>query len=164
MSNTVEEVAIKILAESNCDIYTYGDESSKHILSDLMEAYPGGSIQGYTYLEVANAILAISRPEPIVRDPYRVFLSNEHSCDAYGSNSFEVAKDSALETLTNWVVEAQAEWNSDTPTEDERDSFNYMIEECSVEVRKYNPATDEYDETVWEPSDEDCERIGWVEI
>lgn len=159
---TIEQYAKHILEENDCDIYTYGGENSKHIMHDLKEAYCVGDL-AYPYIDVANAILAMSRPKPIVRDPYRVLWSNEDSCDAHGSNSVEEARDSALEILTNWIVEAQAEWNSDTPTEDERDSFNYMIEEFYVEVQKYNPATDEYEE-VWHPDYDDLAQIGWKEI
>ena len=159
---TIEEYAKHILEENDCDIYTYGGENSKHVLHDLKEAYCVGDL-AYPYIDVANAILAMSRPKPIMRDPYRVLWDNEHSCDGHGSNSLEEAKDSALEILTNWIVEAQAEWNSDTPTEDEKDNFNCMIWNCSVSVEEYNPATDEYEE-VWSPSDDDLAQIGWKEI
>ena len=38
-----------------------------------------------------------------------------------------------------------------------------MIWNCSVEVRKYDPMTDEYDE-FWSPSYDDEEQLGWIEL
>ena len=161
--DTVETLAIKILADNGCDIYTYDGEARKDLVRDLIEAYPGGSISGYTYLEVANAILSITRPEPIVRKPYIVVYDTDNFCDSYGCGSLDEAKDFALEMLINWMAAERDEWKSKEPTEEECERFDYMIENCSVEVCEYNPATDEYDE-VWNPSDEDLERIGWKEI
>lgn len=159
---TLEEYAAKILSDNGCDQYTYGDESAKHIMDDLKKAYPDGMPE-YNYLEVANAILAMSRPRPIVRSPFLMCWSNEHSCDAVECESFGQAKCDAEDTLLNWMAEEWSSWQNGEPTEEQVDSFNHMIETCWVEVQQYNPETDEY-ETVWEPSYEDEAALGWVEI
>lgn len=159
--NTLENYAMKILADAGCDCYTYGDEQATHLMDDLKEEYPNG--MEYPYIDVANAILAISRPRPIVRKPWQMLWDNGEDCSGIGYDSFEAAKDAAEDTLAEWIASECACWLTDTPDEEERDRFNYMIGTCSVEVHKYNKDTDEY-ELYWTPSYEDEQRIGWVEI
>ena len=159
---TVEEYAKKILADHNCDEYTYGGEQGENILSDLKEAYPNG--MDYPYVDVANAIIAMSRVKPIVRSPWMMCFDMESFCDGIGFESFGAAKCDAEDTLINWMCEERGKWKDIfSPSERELDDYNYMICTCSVEVRKYNPNTDEYEE-VWSPSYEDEERLGWKEL
>ena len=159
---TLESYAMKILADHGCDCYTYGDECAKDILSDLKEGYPDG--MEYPYIDVANAILAISRPKPIVRAQYIMAFDMEDNSDGIEFDSFEAAKADAEDTLVEWMVEERNRWkNVFHPTEEELDNYNYMICNCSVWVAKYNPNTDEY-ETEWEPSYEDEEALGWKEL
>ena len=156
----LETYARKILADHGCDIYTYGGEWSKNVLDDLKEAYPEG--MEFPYVEVANAILEISRAKPIERKPWEVAWSTEDTSDGYCCDSFEEAKDGALDILATWQVEKIAEFkDSFNPTEEEIADYNYMIDNCYVEVHKYNPDTDEYEE-YWEPSYEDEKSVGWV--
>ena len=157
---TLLEYAHKILADAGCDEYTYGDETSKHILDDLKEAFPNG--MEFPYIEVANAILSISRPKPIVRAPYQVVWSNENAADGFGCESYEDAKDSALTVLEGWMEEQGSQMDY-PPTQDQIDDWNYMIYNCYVVIYKYNPMTDDYDE-VDGLTYEDEESIGWKEI
>ena len=159
---TVEEYAADLLASYGCDIYTYGGRFSQYVMDDLKKAFPDGMPQ-FTYIEVANAILAMSRPEPIVRPPYRMCWSNAHTCDSVPFDSFEAAKANAEDTLVNWIAEEMAEWKGENPTQEDIDRFNSMICDCYVEIMQYDPANDEY-EVVWEPSGEDEIALGWVEI
>ena len=159
---TLEEYAAKILTDAGCDVHTYGGEFSRHIMDDLKQAFPGGMPE-YTYQEVANAILAMSRPQPITRSPYIVVWNTDDCIDSYGCDSLGAAIASAEDTLVEWACQQTAEWESDAPTKEEAEDWNYMIYNCWVEVRQYNPKTDEYD-TVWEPSDDDLELIGWKEL
>ena len=158
---TLENYAMKILADAGCDCHTYGGEASKHIMRDLKEAFPEGMEYPYTYIAVANAILAISRPEPIKRSPWRVHWDTDNCCDGYDCESFKAAKESALDTLIGWAVDERSGWKSNEPTDEEKENWDYMIYNCGVAVYKYNPDTDEY-EKFWHPSDEDCKSIGWV--
>ena len=153
--------AMKVLSEHGCDCYTYGDEDAKHILEDLKTAYPNG--MEYPYIEVANEILSMSRPRPIYKAPYKMIYDMGHTVDSTEHQCFETAKDEAIETLVDWIVEQKSLWKSDTPTEEEKGSFNMMIQDCSVEVVKYNPDTDEY-EDCWMPTYEDEKAIGWEYI
>lgn len=146
---TLEEYAKDILYSHGCDEYTYGSEESEHILDDLKEAYPDG--MEYPYVDVANAILAMSRPKPIVREPWHVHWWSDECDGGFGRESFEEAKESVFDTLVTWVVEAQ---------DDSAEDFDYMIYNFGAEVMKYNPMTDEYEE-YWYPSNEELKEIGW---
>lgn len=161
---TIEQYAKKILDDAGCNLHTYGGDQAKHIMDDLKQAFPDGMPE-YTYIEVANAILAMSTPEPIKRDPFILVWDTDSCCDSYGAESLEAAKNDALDTLLNWMVEESWNWSflpdgTPNPTEEQKNSWDYMIYNCWVEVRQYNPKTDDY-ETVWEPSDGDLTELGW---
>lgn len=159
---TVQEYAKQILAEHGCDEYTYGGEWSKYVLDDLKEEYPNG--MEFPYVEVANAIIEMSKVKPIERKPWMMCFDAESFCDGIGFDSFDSAKCDAEDTLINWMVEERNNWKDVFhPTEEELERYNYMICNCSVDVRKYNPDTDEYDE-YWYPSYEDEEALGWKEL
>lgn len=148
----LESYAMKILADSGCDMYTYGnDGQEKHLLNDLREAFPDG--MEFPYIDVANAILSISRPRPIVKHPYMVTWENENDCDGYGVESFEAARTEAEDTLIGWMMES---------INDSDDDWNYMIYNCGVSVQKYNPANDKYEEC-WTPNYDELKAIGWEE-
>jgi len=156
---TVIEYAKKILADHGCDEYTYGGEWSKHVLDDLKEAYPDG--MDFPYVDVANAILSFSRARPIERAPFQMLFDTGDCVDGIDFDSFEAAKNDALDTLIEWEVQETHDWQGMNPTEEQIESWDYMIYNCSVEVREYDPSTDEY-ETVWEPTYEDEESVGWM--
>ena len=161
-TDIIIDYAKKILADHGCDEYTYGGEWGKHVLDDLKEAYPNG--MEYPYVDVANAILSISKQKPIVRDPWIAVWDTDSCCDGMGCASFEAAKGEALDTLVLWMVDARNEWDElFNPTDNELDNYNYMICTNRVYVQKYNPMTDEY-EDYWYPSYEDEEEIGWKEL
>lgn len=165
MNDELKQYALKILTDAGCDLHTYGGEWSKHIMDDLKQAFPDG--MKFPYIDVANAILSMSTPEQIVKAPFHVVWNTDDCCDEYDVESMECGKDSALDTLVNWMCEETEEWKfgpdgTPMPTEEQIESWDYMIFNCYVYVTKYNPEADEY-ETVWEPSDEELEDIGWHE-
>lgn len=156
---TVKEYARKILADHGCDEYSYGGTCGETILSDLKEAYPNG--MEYPYVDVANAIMEISRMRPVVRHPYMMLWDNDHACDGIGYDSLGAAQASAEDTLLEWMCQTRAEWKDFfNPTEEELEDYNYMIYNCSAYVAEYNPDTDEYDEYWWPDND----TIGWKEL
>lgn len=154
----LENYAMKILVDAGCDCYTYGGEYSKHCLDDLKEAFPEG--MKYPYVDVANAILAISRPKPIHRSEWRIHWETDSCSDGYDADSFGAAKNDALDTLLNWMMEESSEWESENPTEEEMEDWDYMIYNCGVSVYKYDPMKDEYEE-YWSPDNDELEKIGW---
>lgn len=162
MESNVINYAKKILADHGCDEYTYGGEWGKNVLDDLKESYPNG--MEYPYVDVANAIISISKQKPIVRDPWAVVWDTSDFCDGIGCPSFEYAKSDAIDTLVMWMTEARNEWEDVfNPTDEELDNYNYMICNSCVYVQKYDPMKDEY-EDYWSPSYEDEESIGWKEL
>ena len=156
----VESYAAQVLADAGCDRYTYGGEQAQYVLDDLKKAFPNG--MKYPYVTVANAILEISRPRPIVREPWKMIWDNDNATDGVGYETFEAAKDAALDTLAAWAAQARAEWVREKPNTDEKYDWDYMVCHCSVQVQKYDPDTDEY-EDYWEPSHEDEQQVGWLE-
>ena len=159
---TIEEYARKILADHGCDEYTYGGEWSKHTLDDLKQAYPDG--MEFPYVDVANAINAMSKVKPIERKPWMMCFDAGSFCDGIGFDSFGAAEADAEDTLVEWMCQKRHSWKDCfCPTDDELDAYNYMICNNSVEVRRYNPNTDEYD-VFWSPSYEVEEQIGWKEL
>lgn len=162
MKKQLVEYARKVLKDHDCDEYTYGGEWGKHVLADLKEAYPDG--MEYPFIDVANAILSISKQRLIEKDPWIVCWDSASCCDGIGCKSLGAAKNEAIDLLVMWMVEARNEWDDVfNPTEDELENYNMMIFDSSVEVMKYDPMTDEYVE-YWSPSYKDEEKIGWKEL
>ena len=155
------EYAHKILTDAGCDEFTYWGEQSKHLVDDLKTAYPNG--MKYPYIHVANAILSISRPKPIVRAKYRVFWDAHDTCDAIDAQTLGEAMDIVMELYESWIDEEQMKWKTSEPTPAEKENWNEMIYACSAIVEKYDPETDEYFDE-WYPSDEELEAIGWIEL
>ena len=158
MRKVLKDYARKILADHGCNEFTYGDTPALTILSDLKAGYPDG--MDYPYVDVANAIMAISKRKPIKKDTWHVCWDNDSCCDGYSTPSLAAGKQDVLDTLIEWMCQEQSEWQSDIPTGAEADNWNYMIFNSSAGVSKYNPDTDEYEE-YWYPSDKQKERIGW---
>ena len=157
---SVESYAMKILSEHDCDQYTYGGADSVNIMKDLKTAYPNG--MEFPYIDVANAILSISRPAPIVRSPYKTMYDTPNFCDSVEFEDLEQAKEDAIDTLHLWMQEEYSQWGGEEPTEEEKDHWDYMIFNCSAWIVKYNPDTDEY-EDFWFIPDETKNEIGWKE-
>ena len=156
------DYAWKILAENGCDCYTYGECDSEWCIRDLKMAYPDG--MEYPYLEVANAILSISRRRPLVRPPYRIVWDSgtTHASDVIPEDSIWKAQAVALYTLSDWVECFREEWPDDsTVSPEQAEAWNRMIEEDTIWVEEYHRETDTY-VTCWAPTEEDLQRIGWV--
>ena len=163
---TLENYAMKILADNGCDCYTYGGEYADKLMDDLTESYPNG--MKFPYIDVANAILSISRVHPIVRAPWKMVYDGGDFVDSSNHNSFEEAKSDAIETLFGWMHERSASWkfgdNGEAfPTDEQIEEWNDMIESCSVWAEKYNADKDEYEEYWFPPYDEE-DKIGWTKI
>ena len=154
----IEEYARKILADHDCDEYTYWGHDGEHIIKHLKEAYPNG--MSFNYVQVANAIMRISKPKMIERKPFCVVWDTDSFCDGMGCDSFEEAKDDAFETLIQWMCDEQSNWKGKKPTKKEKEDWDYMIYNSNSYVQKYNEETDEY-EDYWYPSEEELEEIGW---
>ena len=159
MNSEVKKYAEKILADAGCDEYSYGGTDGETIVRDLKDAFPDG--MPFPYVDVANAIMEMSKVHPIVRSPWSVVWDTEHCCDGFGRDSLEAAQEGAIDTLVNWMAQERMEWaDVFNPTEEELERYNHMIYNCSAHVAKYDPMTDEYEEFWWPDEDE----IGWKEL
>ena len=158
---TLNELARKILRDSDCDEYTYGGSESENILKDLMSVYDPGDLRPFTYIEVANEILSFSHPRPIERKPFRVAYDTENDCDAIDCDTFEDAKDTLWSTYTGWMDAERMDWNGE-PTPQQKKDWDFMLYNSAAVVQKYDPDIDEY-EDYWYPSDEELASWGWTE-
>ena len=160
---TLTALAYHILADNDCDEYTYGGPGAENVLKDLMEAYQPQDLAPYTYIEVANAILSVSRPKPIERKPFRVLYDMPEMTDAFDCDTYGIAITDLQDLYEGWMIEERNHWEDETPTPEEADKWNQMLYEFSAIVQKYNPDIDEY-EDYWYPSESDLESWGWKEI
>ena len=156
---TLEEYAKKILTDAGCNEYTYGGKWADKLLDDLKKAFKPEEME-YPYVDVANAILSMSRPNPIKRAPWKMIWNMPDCIDGEDCESFEDAKDAALHTYEIWME--GFEW-SNPPTWEKVDEWNYMIGEHFCWIEYYDPKTDEYEGEYWIP-DEELAEIGWKEL
>lgn len=113
----------------------------------------------YPYVDVANAILEISRARPIVRKPWLCIFDTDCSCDGVECDTLEEAQSYAEDCLVEWATEEMSKWEDiNNPTEEEIDDYDYMIYNCASYVQKYDEWTDKY-EDYWYP---DEEKLGWL--
>ena len=158
---TVDSYAMKILSDNGCDCYTYGGEFSKHVLEDLKEGYPDG--MEFPYIDVANAILRISKPKEIYKAPFRMCWDTDNCCDGVDCESYGDAKCRAEDTLIEWQMAESYNWKDGVPTEAQIDDWNYMICNCAVSIYEYDAMADEYVERDGLSYEEE-EQLGWREI
>lgn len=92
---------------------------------------------------------------------YRVLWETDDCVDSFESTSFGQAKQDALDLLIEWEVQEMSDWGLYHPTQEQIDRWDYMIESCFVSVIECEPGDFEIYQEVWEPDDEDLDRIGW---
>jgi len=169
MKRAIKEYAKRVLKDHDCTMDAYWGCTGEQVIRDLKEAYPNG--MEYPYVDVANAMLLLAKPTLLERKPWLMVFDMGHTVDGIEYDSFEAAKEQALETLVEWQVQQVSEFKNiqgpaDFPAklgQEQREEWDYMISECHVEVQKYNPDTDEYEE-YWFPSYEDEKQVGWLYI
>lgn len=161
MKNEIKDYAKKILADHGCDEYIYGTTESSQILLDLKNEYPNG--MDYPYIDVANAIIAISKRKPIVKKKWMSIFDTDSCCDGIACDTLDEAKADVMNTYETWMEEEWSTWKNETPSVAEIEKWNYMYWNCCAYVGKYDPETDDYEE-YWCPSDKALARIGWKEL
>lgn len=165
-ANNVNVYAMQILAENGCDCHTYWNCDPEELINDLKERYPKG--MQFPYVEVANAILEITRAPKIIRKKYKVAYNTENFCDATkGTDDLKEAMKQTINILKQWIEQYKIELeltkqNNGTKEEikEIKESWNSMIENCWAEVQMYNETKDEY-ETCWTPTSKELKQIGW---
>ena len=100
---------------------------------------------------------------------YTVVYDTDNFCDGFDMDDYDSAVGSALDVLMTWMLDnTDLEWHpgDDTePTEEQRDAWNYMIENYEVFIYKHQAGTECQDQDiVWYMNPDDVERIGWKEV
>ena len=90
---------------------------------------------------------------------YRMVYDTEAYIDASTFDDFESAKIDLFETYRLWMVGERSCWESDEPTEKEKEDWDFMIYNCCcwIEVLRDDG---EY-EICYEPTDAELREIGW---
>lgn len=166
ISDEVKTYTLEVLKEHGCSEHVYHGVPGEEIILDLKNAYPNG--MKYPYVDVANAILLLSKPTLIHRAPYRMIYDLGHTVDGVDFDTLEEAQDDAIETLINWMCDFYSEHNISEPdktkwTEEQQEDWDMMINECSTCVAQYDPNKDEY-KIIWYPPGQKEKEIGWEYI
>lgn len=103
----VRDYALEILEKYGCDLSAYWGVDGDTIIKDLKTEYPNG--MKYPFVDVANAIMSVSKPSFIERPPFRMIFDMGHTVDSIPFESFEAAKDDAIETLVDWMCQHSCE-------------------------------------------------------
>ena len=90
---------------------------------------------------------------------YMVVWNTEDCVDSIPKSNFDEAKQCALEILNDWANDGYQIMVQQNFSDEVREGWNQMLEDCWVAVYKYNPDKKEYEE-FWSPSDEDYETVG----
>lgn len=89
-----------------------------------------------------------------MRKEFKVIYDGGHFIDGIEFDTLEEAQDASYDILYSWM--------NDCANED-AETWNMMINECSVWVEQYVEDADDWSE-VWSPSDDYLREIGWVEV
>lgn len=76
----------------------------------------------------------------------------------------DTARNIALNVYAGWMAEEMSEWEDiNNPTDEEKEHWNFMIDDAVAYIEKYNSDTDSF-EVLGEGqiSEEDLIHIGWV--
>lgn len=92
---------------------------------------------------------------------FKVIYSTENFCDRFYCNNFEKAQQKCYDILWNWMMCQEENWvDIAHPTLKEKEEWNTMIDNCYVEVYKYDNETKSY-ELYWLPDDTELIELGW---
>ena len=170
---TIREYTLKLLEEYGCKLDCYkGEFGEKYALSD-MEEYAKNNEVPFPLEDVAKELIAIGNEQPAPprngHKQYCMIWESENTCDGTEFNTEQEAKDNALNTLMEWLIQEQAEWSVDEkgiphPTEKQIENYNYMISNYSVCVVEWNEEVNAYNDTDygWYPSSDDENEINWL--
>lgn len=167
---TAREVAMKLLLDNNCSLDCYRDDM-EHAVKDIQTLIDDGMNFEFNANEIATALVDIGNEQPIVISPrkeYCMCWSTDDCDDGIEFESFEAAKNDALDTYIIWMIEEDRNWKFvdgiPCPTKEQIDSWDYMIDNCYCHVAKWSSEDNAYSDIVWEASDEELNAIGWKYI
>lgn len=175
---TVREYAETLLKECGCRLDCYKGELAQFALDDLKVASRERNIP-FPLEDVSKALIEIGNEQP---DPPRkghkrfcMIFDVGHTVDGIEFDTFEEAKNDAIYTLENWIVEGQIGWAIEVeadgisviphPTEKQIQSWNRMVNTCCVYVVEWDDETGQWQNSddAWWPSHEIENEINWLE-
>lgn len=175
---TLNEYTRLILKKSGCpeDAYAAAIWPDRDVVAmaveDLKESEFNCPAEGFTYEDVAAELVRIGNASyvPPKKAPYHVVWDTDDCTDGFDADTLEGAKDAALETLMQWQTEECSGWKWEDgkpcPTQEQIESWDYMIDNCSVcvyeLVNSNGESWDDQYQGAWSPSYEDEEQIGWL--
>lgn len=174
----VREYAEHLLIDCGCNLDCYKGDFAKHALPDMLE-YAKENEVPFTLDDVAEALIAIGndQPEPPRKGHKRFCMVFDvgHSVDGVEFDTFEEARNDALYTLEQWIVDEQIKWSFDVaddgisviphPSEEQIDSWDRMINDCCVYVVEWDDVTSDWEDVdnAWFPSSDDEDALNWLE-
>ena len=175
---TIREFALALLQECGCKLDCYKGNDAKYALPDLQQAAKERDIP-FPLEDVANALIEIGNEQP---DPPRkghkqfcMIFDVGHTVDGVEFDTFEEARNDAIYTLENWIIEELVEWKPELdangipmkykPTRAQIEAWDRMINTCSVCVVEWNDELGDWEDPDdgWCPSYEEEEELNWME-
>lgn len=174
----LREYSISLLAECGCNLDCYKGVELQSVISDLMEYSKENTIL-YPIEDVAKMLVEIGNAQPDSHrkghKKYCMVFDVGHTVDGVEFDTFEEAKNDAINTLENWIVDEQVGWNFETdsdgvsviphPTEKQIDSWDTMINDCSVYVVEWDEENNCWEDcdNAWYPSSDIENELNWLE-
>lgn len=174
----LREYCLNLLISCECNLDCYKGENSKFALLDMKEYAKDYNVP-FSLEDVANMLVQIGNEQP---DPsrkghkqYCMVFDVGHTVDGVEWDTFEEAKNDAINTLENWIVDEQSKWSFDIdddgisviphPTDKQIESWDAMINDCSVYVVEWNDEDGcwEDSDNAWYPSSEIENELNWFE-
>ena len=175
---SIREYSINILKDCGCSLDCYKGAELKSVISDLKVFSVENNLL-FPVETIAKILIEIGNEQP---DPprkghkkYCMVFDVGHTVDGVEWDTFEEAKNDAINTLENWVVEEQLSWKFDTnsdgvsvtphPTEKQIESWDTMINDCCVYVVEWDDENDCWEDcdNAWYPSSEIENEVNWLE-
>lgn len=171
---TAREKAMLLLEEEGCPLDTYRNDTKGWAFDDVqfvMKTSPD-RLGGFDPIEVALELQQIGDEQhPRMKNPeWMVIWDGDSFSDSWYCESFEEAKNDAIDTLIEWQMQMVAD-HLNLHSKEFIDSYNYMVTHCETHVKHREPIpvpedTDDDDmgwEDYWYPSEQDLKDIGWEE-
>lgn len=179
----IREYTLHLLKSCGCDLNCYAETSYvkgheihsgfTDALNDLKSMVEAGEKYDFPLEDIAKELVAIGNEQPLPpRRGHKLFsmvYDMGDTVDGVEHDTFEAAKDDALETLANWVAEEQKCWKVDEngtphPTERQVESWDKMIEDYCVYIVRWDDEANDYEscDDAWYPSSEDEKDTDWL--
>ena len=172
----ITKYAKELLIGTNCNLDCYKGIEIETIEKDLKTYYDDElTVPPYPIRTIALALREIGdeQPDPPRKGHKRFMMlwDNDSCCDGTEHDTFEAAMFDAEETLLMWLCDEQSKWEIDEngvphPTEEQIESYDYMIYNCEACVVEWDEEAGEYESIDYAsyPSEDAVEWKTWNEL